>query len=100
MLKDLADDIPAHHTVPASVTRRARNRIAINSVALSVMIVALGVGLFVGVTALAPSAKPTQLPFAVSPSPTAATLAPCTSGQLRAIGSLTGAAGSRVGGIE
>lgn len=96
MLKGLAGDIPAHHTAPASITRRVRTRIAINSVALGAMIVALGVGVFAGVHTLAPAAKPTKVPFAGSSSPTAA---PCTSGQLRAIGSLTGAAGSRVGGI-
>lgn len=97
LLKDLADDVPTHQTVPASMTRRVRTRVAINSVGLSVMIVALGVGVFAGVRALAPA---TKVPFSGSSSPATATTPPCTAGQLRAIGSLSGAAGSRVGGIQ
>jgi len=100
LLKDLADDVPAHHSVPASVNRRVKTRIAMNSVALGAMIVALGVGAFAGVRALAPEAKATKVPFSSSTSPTPTTSAPCTSAQLRAVGSLSGAAGSRVGGIQ
>jgi len=106
LLKDLADEVPMHDTVPASMTRRAKTRIAINSVALGAMVVALGLGAFAGVRALAPEAKSTKLPFSASPSAkvtsatTPAAIPPCTSGQLRAIGSLSGAAGSRVGGIS
>ncbi|HJT37355.1 MAG TPA: DUF4232 domain-containing protein [Actinomycetota bacterium] len=100
LLKSMADEVPPHHTVPRSVTRRARTRIAMNSVAIGTLVVALGIGAFAGVRALTPASKPTKAPLlSGSSSPPPAATPACTSGQLRAVGSLSGAAGSRVGGI-
>ncbi|HLW16283.1 MAG TPA: DUF4232 domain-containing protein [Actinomycetota bacterium] len=98
LLHQMADEVPPHHSVPASIERRAKQRLAMNSVAIGGMIAALAVGAFVGVRALAPASKPTTVPFQTS-GPATTTTPRCTSGQLRALGSLSGAAGSRIGGI-
>ena len=93
LLHQMADEVPPHHSVPASIERRAKQRIAMNSVLIGGMIAVLAAGTFVGVRALAPASKPTKVPFATTTTPR------CTSGQLRAIGALSGAAGSRIGGV-
>src|SRR5690348_7889953 len=110
-LEQMADEVPHHGSVPSQMVRRARRRVALNSVAIGALVVALGAGAFAGVRALTAtksssfSQKPGSLvssapPVATSSTPVPATISPCTSGQLRAIGSLSGAAGSIVGGIE
>jgi hypothetical protein len=103
LLHQMADEVPPHHSVPASIERRAKQRIAMNSVLIGGMIAALAAGTFVGVRALAPATKPTKVPFSTrtkGPARSATTTTPpCTAGQLRALGSLSGAAGSRIGGI-
>ena len=97
LLHQMADEVPPHHSVPSSIERRAKQRMAVNSVVVGGMIAALAVGVFVSVRALAPASKPTPAPF--QSSGTTTTISRCTNGQLRAIGSLSGAAGSRIGGI-
>jgi len=101
LLGEMADEVPPHDNVPPSMVRRARTRIAMNSVVIGVMIVALGAGVFGGVRALTRSPKQTPAPFlGTSSTPTPVGTPSCTAGQLRAIGSMSGAAGSRIGDIE
>jgi len=108
-LEQMADEVPHHGSVPSQMVRRARRRVALNSVAIGALIVALGAGAFAGVRALTETKSSgfTKLPpassappAATASSPAPATISPCTAGQLRATGSLSGAAGSRVGGIQ
>jgi len=97
LLGELADEVPTHRSVPPALEARFRRRVAMNSVVIGTMIVALGVGAFATVRALGPN-KASIAPLTSS---SAATTTPaCTAGQLRAIGSMTGAAGSREGYIE
>jgi Protein of unknown function (DUF4232) len=98
LLGEMADDVSPHRTVPASLERRVHRRVAMNSAVIGTMIVALGVGAFATVRALGPN-KASSIAPATSSSAVATTPA-CTAGQLRAIGSMDGAAGSRVGYIE
>jgi len=102
-----ADHVPPHREVPRSLTGRARRRIALNAVGVGMTVVVLAAGAFAGVRALGgPQARqPAQgpTPSSVQPTPSASTTASaipaCTSGQLRAVGSMEGAAGSREGTI-
>ena len=97
LLGELADEVPTHRSVPPALEARFRRRVAMNSVVIGTMIVALGVGAFATVRALGPN-KASIAPLTSS---SAATTTPaCRAGQLRAIGSMTGAAGSREGYIE
>jgi hypothetical protein len=102
LLAQRADDIPAHRTVPRTLARRARRRIALNAVAAGTVAVAMAVGAFTGVRALTAGGPPVPI---ATPSPTsrqtppAAPTGPCASGQLRAVASIEGAAGSRQGAI-
>jgi hypothetical protein len=101
MLDDLAGDVSPHRTVPPSLERRVRARVAMNSTLIGALVLALGVGAFVTVRAVGTSKTPTIAPATSSTStPATTTPGPCTSGQLRAVGSMSGAAGSRVGDIE
>jgi hypothetical protein len=103
-----ADEVPPHRRVPRSLVRRARRRIARNAMGVGVAAVLIGVGGFTGVRSLiglpapkgvaSPPPSPTgPTPSPPHPSPSAA--AACTSVEVRASGSLEGAAGSRVGDI-
>ena len=102
MLGDLADDVSAHRTVPPALESRVRRRVALNSAVIGTLVIALGVGAFATVRAIAPSNAPKITPATSGTPSTPATIGPkqCTNGQLRAVGALTGAAGSREGYIE
>jgi len=101
LLRQKAQDVPPHVEVPRSLVRRVRRRIAANALAVGATAIVLTVGVFTGVRALdgmgssepiAPGPRPS-----VEPTPSTSTPAACTSGQLRAVGSMEGAAGSREG---
>jgi hypothetical protein len=100
LLRRRADDLPPHLAVPPALSGRVRRRIALNAAGVGIIVVALAAGAFAGVRALGgprasgPAGPPT---FSnVQPTPSSDT---CASGQLRANGSIQGAAGSRVGSI-
>src|SRR5262245_31569920 len=85
--------------MPRSLVRRARGRMALNVLAVGVTLTLVAGGLFAGVRTFGASRHvdaggqpPTSTPPAVSKSA-------CTGGQLRATGSMEGAAGSREGGV-
>lgn len=116
LLSRKADEVPPHWDVPRSLTRRVRRRIALNALAVGTALVVVAFGAFASVRTLnapgdakpiGPASSPTAEPTP-SPSPTAAPVQPtpstateaCTSAQLRAVGSMEGAAGSREGMIE
>ncbi len=103
LLRRKADDVPAHREVPRSLASRARRRIALNALRVGMTVVVLAAGAFAGVRALGgPTAqRPIGVPTATSvqPPPSASTTLACTSSQLRAVGSMQGAAGSREGAI-
>ncbi|MEA2509365.1 MAG: hypothetical protein QOG21_1447 [Actinomycetota bacterium] len=121
MLRRKADEVPRHGAVPGSLTRRVRFRLARNGLAVGMMIVLLGAGTFVGARALngpgspklvPPASKRTARPTpgttptsAPSPTTSASPVSPaspaaCSSGQLRAVGTFEGAAGSRDGAVS
>jgi len=115
-----AERLPLHREMPPSLRIRARRRIAVNSVATGAVAVILAVGVFTGLKALGSSAppipggSPTPSVVPTTPTPTtpsstpssspssspSALAQPCTSAELRAVASLEGAAGSRLGTID
>src|SRR2546422_8685054 len=103
LLQRKADQVPPHRDVPRSLVGRARRRIVVNVLGAGLMVVVLAGGAFAGLRAL--GAVPVQQPVGVpttSSAPrtqTAPTIAACTFAQLRAVGSMGGAAGSREGSI-
>jgi hypothetical protein len=113
LLRQKGDEVPPHGKVPESLKPRVRLRIARNAAAVGTMFVLLGAGTFVGARALntpgstkpiRPASTPTAQPTRPASTPTVQPTAPasttaCTSGQLRAVGSFQGAAGSRAGAI-
>jgi uncharacterized protein DUF4232 len=99
-----AEDVPPHRAVPSSLARRARHRIARNALGVGLVLAVLAAGAFTGVRALGgPPAQ--QLPGGHSspsptrPGPSLSTIPGCASAQLRAVGSMQGAAGSREGAV-
>jgi Protein of unknown function (DUF4232) len=101
LLRQKAQDVPPHQEVPRSLVPRVRRRIAVNVLAVGATAIVLTAGLFVGVRALnvigpAEPIGPGPSP-SVEPTTTTSTAAPCTARELRAIGSMEGAAGSREG---
>jgi hypothetical protein len=98
-----AADVAPHREVPRSLVTRARRRIALNALSVGIGVVVLATGAFVGVRAL--SGPPARQPIGhstrppVRPTTSGAPVAECASAQLRAVASLEGAAGSRVGAI-
>jgi hypothetical protein len=106
-LRDLfqrkAGEVPPHRDVPRSLTTRSRRRIALNAIGVGLTVVALAGGVLAGLRAIGTSAEqpgghPSSSP-SVQPSPST-TLEACTAGQLRAVGTMEGAAGSREGGVR
>src|SRR5438067_6953235 len=120
LLRRKADQVPPHRAAPRSLMRRARRRIAVNALGAGLLVVVLAGGAFAGLRALAmrlvqrpvgppptsapapsltpaPSHAPTSSAPPTSP---ASTIASCTSAQLRAMGSMDGAAGSREGALS
>jgi hypothetical protein len=96
---DMADEMSTHRTVPSGLEKRVRHRVALNSAVVGTLMIAFGLGAFATVRAIAPTKTPTVAP-ATSSTPGATGPKPCSNGQLRAIGSISGAAGSRIGYIE
>jgi len=95
-----AHEVPPHMDVPRSLTKRVRRRIALNALAVGTTVAVLAAGAFVGARAFIPSTKTAgQLPEPTGSVQPPASTASCTSGQLRAVGALEGAAGSRIGTI-
>jgi uncharacterized protein DUF4232 len=99
-----AEDVPPHREVPSSLASRARHRIALNAVGAAVVVAVLAAGAFTGVRALTGPPAPrlpggNSSPSPSQPGPSASTISACTSAQLRAVGSMQGAAGSREGGV-
>src|SRR5712691_591639 len=103
LLQRKADQVPPHRDVPRSLMGRARRRIALNALATGLVVVVLAGGAFAGLRSFgaAPARQPGGQPTTSSSAPRtpAATIPSCTSGSLRAVGSLDGAAGSREGSI-
>jgi hypothetical protein len=101
LLRQKAGDLPPHLDVPPALAGRIRRRVALNAVGVGIMVVALAVGAFAGVRALG---GPRSTGFAGTPTssvPPTPSSDSCTSGQLRAIGSVkVGEGGSRVGTID
>ncbi len=113
-----ASEVPPHGTVPRTLRRRARRRIALNGIAVAAVVVALGGGALgtlsvldrattnepnassnpkPAVTATGPtaSARPATSPTpATSPASSGPVLAACAAGQLRVDAELEGAMGS------
>jgi len=97
LLHQKADDVRPHGSIPPALRRRVGMRIALNATAAGGVVVVIVIGAVFGTRALT---RPAAGGFAnkSSPAPAAAT-ARCTAGQLRAVGTLEGAAGSRIGSI-
>jgi Protein of unknown function (DUF4232) len=89
-----AHEVPPHLGVPRSLKGRVRRRIALNALAVGTTVVVVVAGAFVGLRAFTGT---TAQPAVTSPPPVGT--AACTSGQLRAVGSMEGGAGSRFGTI-
>jgi Protein of unknown function (DUF4232) len=110
LLRRKADQVPPHRAAPRSLMRRAHRRIAVNALGAGLIVVVLAGGAFAGLRALntplvqRPVGVPTSsvLPTTTFAPPTssASTIASCTSAQLRAVGSMQGAAGSREGALS
>jgi Protein of unknown function (DUF4232) len=120
MMRRKADEVNRQRAVPGELTRRVRLRVARNVSVVGIMLVVLGAGAFVGARTLNPLHSPRHVPPAsrrtghpkhhLSPTPHTSTTPPatttptvaaaaCSAGQLRAVGTLEGAAGSRGGAI-
>jgi len=102
LLREKADDVRPHGSIPPALRRRIGTRIAMNAGAAGGIVVVIVVGSVFGVRALT---RPAAGGFTHSgPSTNALTTTTtavprCTAGQLRAVGALQGAAGSRIGSI-
>ncbi len=104
LLRRKADEVPMHGRVPSALVGRARRRIALNSVGLGLAVVALAGGAFASVRAIQqhqgkPGSFSSSPPNPAVTNP-AVTTSACTAGQLRAVGSMDGAAGSRGGAVR
>jgi hypothetical protein len=101
LFRQRSEEVPLHREVPRTLLRRARRRIALNAVAVGLGVVVVASGAFAGVRAISglPGPQPAASvnPPPTQPGPSASPTGACTSAQLRAIGSLQGAAGSRDG---
>src|SRR4051812_37855545 len=103
-LQQRADDVRPRREVPPGLGRRAGRRIALNSVVVGAVAVVLAAGVVVGVREIGgpedrvPGGGRTSAPERTQ-SASSRTAHRCTAGQLRAIGTFEGAAGSREGAI-
>src|SRR2546428_9823381 len=103
LLRRRAGEVPPHVDVPRSMVRRARRRIAMNALGVTVVIAALGTGAFAGLRAINKTPAPGFVrpgPPSAQATPSGSTTSACASEQLRAVASMEGAAGSRVGAIR
>src|SRR5947208_135016 len=87
LLRRKADEVPLHGGVPSTLVGRARRRIALNSVGVGLAVIALAGGTFASVRAIQQH-QASPRPFASGATNPAATTSACTSGQLRAVGSM------------
>ena len=102
LLRRRANELPPHREVPSSLRGRARRRIAFNALGVGLAVVVAAGGALAGIRAFGgPSApEPGGSPSPSSQqTPSGSGLPACTSAQLRAVGSMEGAAGSREGAI-
>jgi hypothetical protein len=97
-----ADDVSPHREVPRSLARRARHRIALTALGAGIGVIVVAAGALAGIRALGDGPAVDQLGGGRSTSsaqPSAPVTPECTAAQLRAVGSMEGAAGSREGSI-
>jgi hypothetical protein len=99
LLRRRADQVSTHRDVPRALVGRARRRIALNALGVGVAVVVLAGGAFAGVRAIQRNTN-TPGSFQSSPPAPSAVTSACTAGQLRGVGSMQGAAGSREGAIR
>jgi hypothetical protein len=115
LLQSRAAEVPRARAVPRSLRGRARRRIAINALAMGAAAVLVAGGAYAGLRAVGGTERPKgagvppavekspspihESPSAVKDTPPSAT-PKCTSGRLRAVASMEGAAGSREGAID
>jgi hypothetical protein len=102
LLRRKADEVPTHRTMPRSLVRRARGRIAVNALAVGLTVAVFAGGLLAGVRtfgAAHDTQEAGQPPSITPPTSPAASKPACTGGQLRANASIEGAAGSREGAV-
>src|SRR5437870_3015123 len=99
LLQHKAEDVPPQRRVPAKLVGRVRGRMALNAVVMGATAAVLVAGAITVVRVLGPSEN--LHPASTPPPSSSSSSAPpaCTSGQLRAVGSMQGAAGSREGQI-
>src|SRR6266550_7077914 len=105
LLRRKADEVPLHGEVPRELVGRARRRIAANSIGIGLAVVALAAGSFASVRAIQnqhpkPGTFRSTSPNPAVSNPAVTTTPACTAGQLRAVGSMDGAAGSREGAVR
>jgi hypothetical protein len=107
LLRRRADQVSEHREVPRALVGRARRRIAVNALGVGVAVVVLAGGAFAGVRAIQRNtstpgsfSSTPPAPGVSSPSAPSVVTSACTGGQLRAVGSMDGAAGSREGAIR
>jgi Protein of unknown function (DUF4232) len=97
-----ADDVPAHDRVPPSLVSRGRRRFTLNAMGVGLGVVLVAAGAIAGMRGLSglPAPQPVgSTPPPTHPTPSSLTPSACTSAQLRAVASLSAAAGSREGAI-
>src|SRR5437899_5990595 len=100
LLRRKADEVPLHGQVPSALVGRTRRRIAVISIGVGLAVVALAGGAFASVRATQ-NHQANPHPFqSGSTTPAVTTTPACTAGQLRAVGSMDGAAGSREGAVR
>jgi hypothetical protein len=105
LLRRKAEEVPTQRLMPRSLARRARGRIAVNALAVGVTVAVFAGGLFAGVRTFGAAHDVNDVDSAGQPPSSAPSTPPavskpaCTGGQLRATGSMEGAAGSREGGV-
>jgi hypothetical protein len=103
LLQRKADQVPLHRDVPPSLVGRARRRIAVNALGTGLIVVLLAGGAIAGLRSFGTATvdRPAGVPTASSaPGTPTSTIPACSSGSLRAVGSMDGAAGSREGSIS
>jgi Domain of unknown function (DUF4232) len=102
VLQRKAAQVPPHLMAPPSLARRARGRIFVNALTVGLTLTVLSGAALAGVRTFGAArheqvaGQPTPPPHGT---PSGAARPACTSGQLRAVGTFEGAAGSLEGGV-